>query len=99
MGKRPDPALLLLEPQHMHGKSAAGVRPRSERAPARAARQRQKRFNRVFVAVLGVDRLAETEVDHPPRHLDFLTLLAGEVHLDAMALCIIEGVMTESGGI
>ena len=55
-----------------------------------------KEFERVFVAVLGVDGLAGAEFDHAARHPHLLPLLAGEMHLDAVALGIVEGVMAEA---
>ena len=64
--------------------------------PAGAARQRAEGFERVLVAVLGVDRLAGAEFDRAAGHPHLLALLAGEMHLDAMALGIVEGVVAEA---
>src|SRR5262249_8450771 len=92
-------ALLVVERQRMDGKIRASVRPRGNRRPSRTARQRGEGFERVFVAVLGVDGLARTEFNEPARDPRLLPLLAGEVHFDAMTLGIIEGVMAEAAKI
>ena len=43
-----------------------------------------------------MDGLTRAEFDHTARDLHLLALVAGEVHLDAVALGIIEGVVTEA---
>src|SRR5436190_16699128 len=46
-----------------------------------------------------MDGLTRAEFDHTARDLHLLALVAGEVHLDAVALGIIEGMVTETGQI
>ena len=54
-----------------------------------------KEFERVFVAVLGVDRLAGAEFEHPACHSHLLSLVAGQMHFNAAAIGIVEGMMAE----
>jgi hypothetical protein len=65
------------------------------RRPAGAARQRAKRFGRILVAVLGVDGLAGAEIDGRRRDRNALPLEAGQVHFDARALAVEEGMVLE----
>ena len=50
----------------------------------------------VFVAVLGVDGFAGAEFDCFAGHLHLLPLQAGKMHLDAVPLAVVEGVMLEA---
>src|SRR5271166_4573915 len=80
----------------MNREICAGVGPRRKRRPSRPARQRGKGVQRVFVAVLRVNGLAGAKLDQSAGNLNPLTLVAGEVHLDAMSLGVVEGVMAEA---
>src|SRR5262249_23535190 len=72
------------------------VGPGESHVPARAARQRRKALQRIFVAVLGVDRLTGAELDGLSQKLHLLALDAGEMHLDARALAVEEGMVLET---
>src|SRR5579884_43489 len=75
---------------------AFAVGPHSVRLPPDAARERPQRVRAVLVAVLGVDGLARAEVDRLAGHPHLLSLQTGEVHLDAVALAIVEGMVFEA---
>ena len=49
----------------------------------------------IFVGVLGVDGLAGAELERFAGHLHLLPFEAGEMHFDAVALAVVEGVMLE----
>src|SRR5437588_4014147 len=85
-----------IEHERVDRKLSSRIGPSGNRNPSRAARQRRKRFDRIFIAVLGMDGLAGAEIESSPRYLDLLPLLAGKMHFDAVALGIIEGLMTET---
>src|SRR5262249_61751096 len=89
-------ASAVLERQRMDGKICAGVGPYGEGSPSRSAREGREVCERVFIAVLGVDRLSGAELDDASGHAQLLTLLADEVHLDAVALAIVERVVVEA---
>src|SRR5712692_5789573 len=88
-------ASAVLERQRMDGKVCTGVGPCGGWSPSRSARQGRKVFERVFIAVLGVNRLSRAEFDGASGHADLLTLLADEMHLDAVALAIVESAVAE----
>src|SRR5262245_31595320 len=69
------------------------VGPGPHRQPTDTARKRGKRRDAIFVAVLGMDSFAGTEIDGLSRHLDPLAFEAGEMHFDAMTLAVVKGVM------
>src|SRR3954466_786453 len=73
------------------------VGPHQDRRPPGAARQRAERFHRILVAVLGVNSFAGTEVDALAADPHLLALQACQMHLDARALAVEEGVMLEAG--
>src|SRR5581483_8600188 len=85
----------LGERESLKGEISAGIRPVSGRQPADTAGERAEGFDAVLVAVLGVDRLAGTEVYGFAGNAHLLASAAGEVHFDAMLLAIVEGVMVE----
>src|SRR5712692_2013659 len=89
-------ALLILEHQRMDRKISAGIGPHADRRPSRSARQRAEGFERVLVAVFGVDGLAGAHLDGSAGDPHLLAPLAGEVHLDAVALGIVEGMVAEA---
>src|SRR5262249_16458777 len=93
---QPNYASAVLEHQRMDGKICAGVGPCGDGNPSRSARQGREVFERVFIAVLGVDRLAGAELDDPSAHAHLLTLLPDEVHLDAVAFAIVESAVVEA---
>ena len=72
-----------------------GIGPHPGRHPAHAAGQRAQRFDAVFVGILGVDGLTGAEIETFAGHFHLLPLEAGEVHFDAVALTVVEGVMLE----
>src|SRR5262245_52366642 len=82
-------------PQRVDRKIFPLVGPHRERLPAGAARQRHERAWRVLVAVLGMNRFAGAEFDDVARNPHLLTLDARQMHLDAMPLAIVKGVMLE----
>src|SRR5262245_63563803 len=82
--------------QRTDGKMLVRIGPPGRHGPAGAAGQRGERFDRVLVAVLGVDRLAGPELDGLAADLHLLAPDAGEMHLDARALAVEEGVMLEA---
>src|SRR5262249_35428764 len=84
------------QPQRLDGKNCARGGPYGEGSPSRSARQGREVFERVFIAVLGVDRLSGAELDDASGHAHLLTLLADEVHLNAVALAIVERVVVEA---
>src|SRR5579862_677472 len=71
------------------------VAPGLERRPAAAAGQRLERLDRVFVAVLGVDRFAGAKIDRGAVNPHLLTSRTGEVHFDPALLAVVEGMMLE----
>src|SRR5260370_15814230 len=82
-------ASAVLERQRMDGKVCAGVGPCGGGSPSRSARQGRKVFERVFIAVLGVNRLSRAEFDGASGHPDLLTLLADEMHLHSVGLAVV----------
>src|SRR5262245_40058388 len=75
------------------------VAPYRKRGPAAAVPECLAGLDRRFVAVLSMDRLAGAEIDNDAAYPDLLPLGAGEMHLDAPALRIVEGVVLEGGEI
>src|SRR6478735_7482042 len=90
---------LALQRQDMDAEIIVGVGPYCRRSPARAARQRTKRVDRIFIAVLGVDGFAGAKLDALAAHLDALALEARQVHLDARTVAVKKGMMLEAGRI
>src|SRR5262249_42517750 len=76
-------------PNCVHAEQA--VAPNAHRRPASGQRQRLETFDRVFVAVLGVNRFAEPEIKGLAVDAHPLPLEAGKVHLDPAALAVIAG--------
>src|SRR5262249_55347767 len=89
------PARPLLVHQKIDRKIFLRIGPQRRHAPAGTACERAERGGRVFVAVLGVDRLAGAELDGLAQDLHLLALGAGEVHLDPRALAVEEGMVLE----
>src|SRR5260370_35885816 len=71
------------------------IAPDLHRPPAGALGERLKALARVFVAVLGMNGLAETEINRLAVHAHFLPLEAGKMHLDAVAVAVVASVMLE----
>jgi len=71
------------------------IAPDIHRPPAGALGERLKAFDRVFVAVLGMNGLAKTEIDRLAVHAHFLPLDAGKMHLDAVAVAVLASVVLE----
>src|SRR5262249_47737445 len=67
--------------------------------PARGLRQRGEAVKTVLVAVFGVNALARTERELMAEHAHALRLAADQVHLDAMAVAVIDRAMHEAGEI
>jgi hypothetical protein len=86
---------LVRQGESLDGEVAAFVGPQRRRQPAHAARQRTQLLGAVFVAVLGVDGFAGAEFDGLAGHFHLLPLRARQVHLDAMPLAVVEGMMLE----
>src|SRR5262245_56812759 len=84
-------ARFVLTAQRIDGKILVRIGPPRLHGPAGAAGQRGERFDRVLVAVLGVDRLAGTEFDGLAADLHLLAPDAGEMHLDACTLAVDKG--------
>ena len=63
--------------------------------PARAARQHGKALQAVFVAALGMDALAGAECEAAAEHANGLRPLADQMHLDAVALAVIDRAVRE----
>src|SRR3954469_14160395 len=80
----------------MDGEICARIRPRGDRLPSGPACQCREGIQCVLVAVLGVDGLAGAEFEHPACQPYLLPLLAGEMHLDAATVGIVEGMMAET---
>src|SRR5436190_10579792 len=91
------PLSVVGHPQQMNAEQT--IAPDRERRPAAAVSQRLEGIDRIFVTVLGVDRLAGAELAGDAAHSDLLPPGAGEVHLDAPALGVVEGVVLEGGEI
>src|SRR5262245_52950624 len=88
--------LLVLERERVDREIRPRIGPYGDGVPPRAARERAEGVERVLVAVLGVDGLAGAEVDRAPGDSHLLPFLAGEVHLDAVTLGIVEGFVAEA---
>src|SRR5215472_683069 len=93
----PLPIIPVRPANRVHGKQA--VAPDVDRRPARALRERLKTFDRVFVAVLGMDGLAKPESDRLAVHAHFLPLQTGKMHFDAAAFAVVARMMLERGQI
>src|SRR5436190_8076499 len=65
--------------------------------PARGLCQRSEAVKTVFVAVLGVNALAGTEREVMAEHADALRLAADQVHLDTMAVAVVDRAVDEAG--
>src|SRR5215475_13861308 len=65
--------------------------------PARCLCQRGKAVKTVFVAVLGVNALAGPEREVMAEHAHALRLAADQVHLDAMAVAVVDRAVDEAG--
>ena len=91
----PDWRLRPPEREGLNRKQTVRVFPDPQRSPAITAGERAEGLDRIFVAVLGMDRFADAEVDGLSAYLNLLPLQAGKVHLDPVALTIEEGVMLE----
>src|SRR6185312_12626759 len=83
----------------MDAEIRVGVGPHRGRAPAGSARQAAERLDRILVAALGVDRFSGSEIGAFAANADALALQARQMHLDARALAVEEGVMLEAGQI
>src|SRR4029079_9726159 len=90
---------LALQRQDMDAEIIVGVGPYRRRGPAGAARQRAKRVDRIFIAVLGVDGFAGSEIDAHAAYLDPLAFEARQMHLDARTVAVEESMMLEAGRI
>src|SRR5262249_10152882 len=82
-------------PNCMHAEQA--VAPDAHRRPASGQRQRLETFDRVFVAVFGVNRFAEPKIKGLAVDTHLLPLEARKVHLDPALLAVIASVMLERG--
>src|SRR5262249_52957326 len=82
-------------PNCVHAEQA--VAPDAYRRPASGQRQRLETLDRVFVAVLGVNRFADPEIKGPAVDAHLLPLEAGKMHLDPAVLAVIAGMVLERG--
>src|SRR5262249_32312433 len=82
-------------PNCVHAEQA--VAPDLCRRPAGGLRQRLETFDRVFVAVLGVDRLAMPETERLAVDAHLLPLEASKMHFDTIVLAVVAGVVLERG--
>jgi len=71
------------------------IAPRLRRVEAGAARQRLKLRHGVFVGALGVQVLTGLKGVLPAVQLDALRAAAEQMHLDALLLGLVEGVVVE----
>src|SRR5262249_50327770 len=83
--------------RHQGGDREIVVRIGPDRAgiPTGAARERSEALDAVFVAVLGVDGLAGTEIETLAENAHLLPAQARKMHLDAAQLAIVKSVMLE----
>src|SRR6266536_5085629 len=81
---------LSFDRERVDGKMLVAIRPHRVWRPAGGARKILEALDGELVAVLGVDRLARAERDGAAGDHHRLALAAGEMHLDARALAIVE---------
>ena len=86
---------VVRSPNCVHAEQA--VAPDAHWRPASGQRQRLETFDRVFVAVLGVNRFAEPEINGLAVDAHFLPLEAGKMHLDPAVVAVIAGMVLERG--
>src|ERR1700720_2149591 len=82
--------------QGMHREISVRIGPHRDRGPAGVRRQRPERVHAVFIAALGMDGLAAGEWNCPIAQTNLLRRAAREVHFDALALAVEEGVVPEA---
>src|SRR5262245_21105301 len=80
----------------MHRKIPLRIGPGGARMPAGSACERRERGHGILIAVLGVNGFARTELDNTAGNPNLLPAVAGEVHLNAMPLGIVESMMREA---
>src|SRR5262249_19347571 len=88
-----DAAPLSLRHERMYREHVGLIGPGGAHLPARAARQRCKALEAVFVAVLGVNALAVPEREARSQQTHHLLLLADQVHLDPVPLAVVDRAM------
>ena len=77
----------------MHAEQPVGIGPYGAGAESGARRHLAEGFDGVFVAVLGMDRLALREFETLAAQVHALALKADQVHLDAMGGRIVGRIM------
>src|SRR5581483_622963 len=87
------PSFLVRPAQRVHTELTVG--PDLQGRPAAALRERGKGFDRVFVAVFGMDGLAGTERYRRALDAHLLPAHAGKVHFDTVLLGVVERVVLE----
>src|SRR5215469_1898499 len=88
VARAPQVPLVRFEP--MNAEEAPLVAPNLAWNEARLPGERVEGFNRVFVRILRVNRLAVGEVHEVLADADALTLTAQEIHLDARRRGVVE---------
>src|ERR1700752_1937991 len=97
--KKSHPALVGECDDPMNRETPLLVGPALLHQPARSLCQGGEAVKTVFVAVLGVNALARPEREVMAEHAHALRLAADQVHLDAMAVAVVDRAMHEAGGI